>query len=234
MSNPNCLAPSSSLAFRGLTPKIVHSRSRTTLLDLLNIAKEPEPQSKADERLAGFSATLDFDQLPSEVVAHTKHSILDTIGVALAGSGAREGCDEILSYLAAETGSGNASIWASGQRLAPAQAALANAMHARALDYDDIIEFPQIHVSVCVVPAALAVAQSRSSPVNGRRLIAAVAAGCEVQSRLAAALKPSFGEGLPTMLSTQVFGYFSAAATCGNLLRLDTDAMRSAFGLALT
>jgi 2-methylcitrate dehydratase PrpD len=190
-------------------------------------------QSKADERLAGFAAALRFDQLPAEVVAQTKRSILDTIGVALAGSGTREGCAEILGYLTAEKEPGRASIWSSGQRLAPAQAALANAMHARALDYDDIIEFPQVHVSVCVVPAALAVAQSRLTPVDGRTLIAAVAAGCEVQSRLAAALKPFFGTDLPTMLSSQVFGYFSAAAACGNLLRLDHDAMRSAFGLAL-
>ena len=200
---------------------------------LSNPVKDSASQTNADECLAGFSAALHFDQLPSEVIAHTKQSILDTIGVALAGSGTGEGCDEVLGYLTAERESGRSRIWSAGQRVAPAQAALANAMHARALDYDDIIEFPQIHVSVCVVPAALAVAQSRSSPVDGRRLIAAVAAGCEVQSRLAAALRPFFGEGLPTMLSSQVFGYFSAAAACGNLLQLDQDAMRSAFGLAL-
>lgn len=200
---------------------------------LSHSVKESKGQSKADERLAGFAAALRFDQLPADVVAHTKRSILDTIGVAIAGSGTQEGCAEILDYLTAENKSGRASIWSSGQRLAPAQAALANAAYARSLDYDDIIEFPQIHVSVCVVPAALAVAQSRSSPIDGRALIAAVAAGCEVQSRLASALKPFFGTDLPTMLSSQVFGYFSAAAACGNLLRLDHDAMRSAIGLAL-
>jgi 2-methylcitrate dehydratase PrpD len=35
------------------------------------------------------------------------------------------------------------------------------------------------------------------------------------------------------VLSTQLFGYFSAAAACGNLLGLDPDKMASAFGLAL-
>jgi 2-methylcitrate dehydratase PrpD len=187
----------------------------------------------ADKRLAGFSADLRFERLPAQVIAHTKLAILDTIGVALAGSATKEGCDDVLSYMAAENGLGRASVWPSGVRLRPAQAALANAVLARALDYDDILEFPQIHVSVCVVPAALALAQSRSAPVDGRRLIAAVAAGCEVQSRLAASLKPYFGEGLPTMLSSQVFGYFSAAAASGNILGLSCDTMRSAFGLAL-
>jgi 2-methylcitrate dehydratase PrpD len=196
-------------------------------------AKPSNRQAGADECLAAFSADLRFDRLPEAVIAHTKLSILDTIGVALAGSGTKEGCDEVLAYTASEKGSGDASVWPSGLRLGPAQAALANAVLARALDYDDIIEFPQIHVSVCVVPAALALAQSRSAPVDGRRLIAGVAVGCEVQSRLAASLKPYFGEGLPTMLSSQVFGYFSAAAACGNILELRHDAMRSAFGLAL-
>jgi 2-methylcitrate dehydratase PrpD len=208
-------------------------RPGTTLLVASNSVKESNRPSGADERLAGFAADLRFDRLPAEVIAHTKLSILDTIGVALAGSGTKEGCDDVLAYTETEKGSGGASVWPSGVRLGPAQAALANAVLARALDYDDIIEFPQIHVSVCVVPAAIALAQSRSAPIDGRRLIAAVAVGCEVQSRLAASLKPYFGEGLPTMLSSQVFGYFSAAAACGNILGLGHDAMRSAFGLAL-
>jgi 2-methylcitrate dehydratase PrpD len=195
--------------------------------------KDSSRRANADERLARFSADLRFERLPAQVIAHTKLAILDTIGVALAGSATKEGCDEVLSYVTAEKGSGRASIWPSGVRLGAARAALANAVLARALDYDDILEFPQIHVSVCVVPAALAMAQSHSAPVDGRRLIAAVAAGCEVQSRLAASLRPYFGEGLPTMLSSQVFGYFSAAAACGNVLGLNCDTMRSAFGLAL-
>lgn len=196
-------------------------------------ANEAKRSCHADERLAAFCSALSFDQLPSDVIAHTKQSILDTIGVALAGSGTKEGCEEILRYLTTDTGTGRAAVWASGQWLAPAEAALANAIHARALDYDDIIEFPQIHVSVCVVPAVVAVAQSRSSPIDGRRLIAAVAVGCEVQSRLAAAVRPFFGAGLPKLMPTQIFGYFSAAAACGNVLGLDQDAMRSALGLAL-
>jgi 2-methylcitrate dehydratase PrpD len=203
----------------------------TTLLVLSKFIKDSGRSVRADDRLAGFSADLRFDRLPAEVIAHTKLAILDTIGVALAGSATKEGCDEVLAYVAAENGSGRASVWPSGVRLRPGQAALANAVLARALDYDDILEFPQIHVSVCVVPAALALAQSRPAPVDGRRLIAAVAAGCEVQSRLAASLKPYFGEGLPTMLSSQVFGYFSAAAASGNMLGLTATRCEAHSGL---
>jgi 2-methylcitrate dehydratase PrpD len=193
----------------------------------------PEVWSTATAELAGFAAGLRFGLLPAEVATQAKQSILDTIGVALAGAAIGEGCDAIVDYAVAAGNSGESSIWCSGVRVPAAQAALVNAAHGRAFDYDDIILFPQIHVAACVVPAALAVAQAKSSTVKGRDIVAAVAAGCEVQSRLAAAIAPFFGEGLPVMLSSQVFGYFSAAAACGNLLKLDQAQMQSAFGLAL-
>jgi 2-methylcitrate dehydratase PrpD len=192
------------------------------------------PDVQATERLARFAAGLRYDDLPDEVAAHTRLSILDTIGTALAGSGLGEGCDEIASFAIAQCEGGKATLWSSGARLGAAQAALANAVHARALDYDDIIEHPQIHVAVCVVPAVFAVSEIVDAPVSGRAFLAAVAVGCEVQSRLAAAIAAYSGDGgLPCMLSTQVFGYFSAAAACGSLLGLGAEDMASAFGLAL-
>ncbi|MDB5607489.1 MAG: 2-methylcitrate dehydratase PrpD [Bradyrhizobium sp.] len=200
---------------------------------LLQSLRTPEAQPTATEQLAGFASRLRFEHLPAELITQTKLSILDTIGVALAGAGIGEGCKQILDYAMSGGASGGSSIWSSGKRIPAPQAALANAAHARALDYDDIIVFPQIHVAACVVPASLAVAQLISSKLNGKNVIAAVALGCEVQSRLAAAIAPFFGEGLPTMLSSQVFGYFSAAAACGNLLDLTFEEMQSAFGLAL-
>jgi 2-methylcitrate dehydratase PrpD len=189
---------------------------------------------RTTEMLSRFASGLCYDDLPGDVVVQAKQSVLDTVGAALAGSGAGEGCSEIVSFATAQTEFGRAILWASGARLGAAQAALANAAHARALDYDDIIEHPQVHVAVCVVPAVFAVSQIAGAPVTGKAFLAAVAVGCEVQSRLAAAIASHCGDGgLPRMLSTQVFGYFSAAAACGNLLGLDPDQMSSAFGLAL-
>ena len=191
------------------------------------------PHVRSTERLSRFAAGLCYEGLPADVAAHTRLSILDTIGTAFAGSGLSEGCNEIVSFATAQSDGGKATLWSSGARLGAAQAALANAVHARALDYDDIIEHPQIHVAVCVVPAVFAVSEIVDTPISGRAFLAAVAVGCEVQSRLAAAIAAHAGSGLPRMLSTQVFGYFSAAAACGNLLGLDADDMTSAFGLAL-
>jgi 2-methylcitrate dehydratase PrpD len=185
-------------------------------------------------RLAAFAATLAFDQLPAEIVLHTKLALLDTFGGALAASGLSDACDGVLAYAVTQTGQPGARIWPSGQRVAAGAAALANGMLARALDCDDIIENPQIHVSACVVPAALAIAEDRAVALSGRDLLAAVAIGSEIQCRLAAAMGARQDPALfPVMLATQVFGYFSGAAAAGRLLGLTVAQMHSAFGLAM-
>lgn len=172
--------------------------------------------------------------MPGPVANHAKLTLLDTLGIALAGSGRGEGCAEMIAYATTQAESGPARLWASGQRLPAALAALCNACHARALDYDDIIESPQIHVAVCVVPAALSVAEATPGGVDGKSLIAALVAGAEIQSRLAAAIAGTLDPStFPVMLSSQVFGYFSAAAAAGCVLKLDRDAMLSALGLAM-
>jgi 2-methylcitrate dehydratase PrpD len=110
---------------------------------------------------------------------------------------------------------------------------LVNATHARGLDYDDIIPFPQIHVSVHVVPALAALVEDRKATTTGRDFLTAMVVGCELQARLTRAIAPFFGSDLPSLLSSQIFGYFSAALACARLMRLDPPASRSALGLAL-
>ncbi|CAN7636388.1 MmgE/PrpD family protein [Caballeronia sp. LjRoot31] len=193
----------------------------------------PDRRDGASALFAAFASGLEFTQLPPEVVQQAKQSILDVLGLALAGERMNAGCAPVTAYCAAASGPGASTVWSTGQRLAPGYAALANAAHARALDYDDIIEYPQIHVAACVVPAAVAMAQAHRLPGAGRVLLSAVAVGCELQARLAAALAPHFGEGLPIMLASQIFGYFSAAAACGNIIRLSEESMLDALGLAL-
>lgn len=190
------------------------------------------PSVTAD--IARFAADTDYPSLPSEVAAFGKVSILDTLGVAFAGAAIGEGCDALLSYASAISQGGPARVWASGKRMPPGLAAFCNAAHARCLDYDDIIENPQIHVAVCVVPTAFAMAEALGGPISGKHLLTAVAIGSEIQSRLAAAIaRTQDASSFPVMLSTQVFGYFAAAATAGHLLDLDARHMQSAFGLAM-
>ena len=183
--------------------------------------------------LADFAARLRFADIPPAVIAHAKEAVLDTLGVAFAGAGLGEGIEEIVRFAATQGGAPEATIWSTGQRVAAGAAALANATIARALDYDDILESPQVHVSVCVVPAAFAIAERQPAPVDGKTFLTALVVGSELQCRLAAAIRGQGADAFPVLQPTQIFGYFSAAAACGHLLALTPEAMQSAFGLAL-
>jgi len=202
----------------------------------LALTNEQRRQAGASvtSRLAQFAAGLDFSSIPADVTAHTKLTILDTLGVALAGAAIGEGCEGVMAYAASQSDGGPARLWASGRQMSAGLAAFCNASHARCLDYDDIVENPQIHVAVCIVPAAFAIAEALPQPVTGKQFLAAVAAGAEIQSRLGAAIaRTQSASSFPVMLSTQVFGYFSAAVTAGYLLGLDARRMESAIGLAM-
>jgi 2-methylcitrate dehydratase PrpD len=191
------------------------------------------PDKGAGDRLCHFAATLDFAELPQDVREQNKLAILDIFGDAIAGSHFAEGAKQIRGYALSAGSGGRSTLWAAGERCAPGLAALVNATHARGLDYDDIIPFPQIHVSVHVVPALAALAEDRQDVTTGRDFLMAVVVGCELQARLTRAIAPFFGSDLPSLLSSQIFGYFSAALACARLMRLDPPASRSALGLAL-
>jgi 2-methylcitrate dehydratase PrpD len=93
----------------------------------------------------------------------------------------------------------------------------------------DVHRATMTHVTPEVVPPALAVAERDDLP--GRDLLVAVAAGCEVTTRVGLGLDyPAFrargwhGPG--------VIGPFGAAAAVGSLLKFDAEMMARAFGLA--
>ncbi|MBV8535729.1 MAG: MmgE/PrpD family protein [Alphaproteobacteria bacterium] len=194
------------------------------------VTKQPD----SVETISRFASALRFQDIPFDIVAVAKHTVLDTLGVALASSGIGEGCAEVIEFVTAQGGAPEATIWSTGQRVPAASAAMANGTLARALDYDDILESPQTHVAVCVVPAAFAAAERRARPVSGQELIAALVVGCEIQHRLALAIaKGQDPHEFPALIPTQVFGYFSAAAAAGRLFGLTPAKMQSALGLAL-
>jgi 2-methylcitrate dehydratase PrpD len=188
----------------------------------------------AADIIALFASRLCFDDLPSEIVNQTKQSIVDTVGIALAGASLGEGSREMIAYAASQGGAPVASVWSANSLTTPTMAALVNGALARVLDFDDIIDFPQVHIAACIVPAALAIAESRPHPVDGSRLIAAIAAGAELQARLAGAIAPYLDvHEFPKLQPTQIFGYFAAALGAGLLLELTPDRLTDALGLAL-
>ena len=116
-----------------------------------------------------------------------------------------------------------------GEPLSLAGATLLNAYLVTAVTMCDVHRATLTHVTPEVVPPALAIAERDG--LSGRELLTALAAGCEVTTRIGLGLDyPKFrargwhGPG--------IIGPFGAAAAVGSLLDFDADTMARAFGLA--
>ena len=181
------------------------------------------------QALARRIATLRYEDLPADIVAIAKHCILDW--VALAVQGAREPLATILAeQVAAEGGSDCATLIGRSRGASPRQAALVNGAASHALDYDDVNIRMMGHPTAAILPAALALAESRGA--NGRDLIAAFVAGYETECEIGEIVSPShYARGFH---ATATVGTFGAAAACAHLLGLDNRAVATALGIAGT
>src|SRR3546814_16654379 len=74
------------------------------------------------DRLAEHVVGMDYESLPADAVAATKRFILDTLGVAWAGSGAPGG-EAVRALIAEEDGREESSVWAFGGRTTATSAA---------------------------------------------------------------------------------------------------------------
>ena len=118
------------------------------------------------EQLADWARTIDFDDLPADVVENTKYRILDVIGLALAGLGTPYG-ESLKQASAAMNPPGPSRIFGVGQRVGVAPAAFANGALSQAIEFDDTHNESIVHMSSPSVAAALALAET--APVSGKR-----------------------------------------------------------------
>ncbi|MBK5116324.1 MAG: MmgE/PrpD family protein [Thermoleophilia bacterium] len=179
------------------------------------------------ERFAAFSTQLEVEQIPTEVCEAAKLHILDTLGTGLAAHGL--GIADYARAAVTEPGvQGPATAIGVDGGLPAADAALANGTICHALDYDDTHTGAISHVSVAVVPAALAVAQEQG--VTGAELLAAIVAGNEIVIRLGVLAGAGFhARGFHP---TAVCGIFGATAAAARLRGLDAGATTNALGIA--
>ncbi len=195
------------------------------------IASATPVDASAD--LASFAAGIGYDDLSPTARRAVQCSIMDTLGVAAAGAARGAGHDRLLKLVAAGGGTPESTVIGQAIKVPAWMAALANGATARAMNFDDGHDEGSTHPSAVTVPAALAVAERRGG-VDGRTLIAGVAAGNEIICRLGRALarRP---EGIPLdrWFLTSVLGIFGATAACARILGLDGKATRDAFGIAL-
>ncbi len=176
--------------------------------------------------LADWVARLRYEDLPHAVVSQAKRLMLDTLAVGWAGSNAG-GVTAVRQLALAQGGAAESALWAHGDRIPAAQAALVNGMMGAALDFDSVHDEATVHADVVVLPAVLALAERER--LSGREFLAAYVAGDEMLVRLGLAIRTH-----PGWFYTSVLGVFAAAAASARALKLDAAGVRAAMGIALS
>lgn len=181
------------------------------------------------QRLARWASDLQGSGIPAAVRAQAKTSLIDTIGVAIAGSQTRVGRIAMAVGLQAGT-HGWSTLFGSAAHVSEQTAAFVNGTAAHALDFDDNCYAGVVHGSAVIAPAALAVGQKINAP--GKDLITAFVAGSECEYAIGAASRNILYE--QGWWTTGVLGLIGACVAASHLLKLDPEKTASALGLAIT
>ena len=181
----------------------------------------------AAETLAGFVHTLEFDDIPTDVVESAKLHLIDTLGCGIAAHALEQGtyARRVMGH---QGGVEEATAMGSPVRLPASNAAFVNATLCHALDFDDTHGDAGCHVGVVVAPSVLAAAQA--SDAAGRETIVAYVLGSETILRIGMAAPRAFHR--RGFHPTSVCGVFGAAAASAKLSELALPATTSALGLA--
>ena len=181
------------------------------------------------QRLATFAATLRLDTIPPTVLDRAEDLLLDWIGSALAGKGARP--VETIARFAESMGpaDGPSEVLIHRRGTSPLAAAFVNAASSHFAEQDDLHNGSVFHPATVVFPPVLAVAQALGH--SGADLLVAAVAGYEVGIRVGEFLGRSHYKVFHT---TGTAGTLAAAAAVGRLLGLSPEQMAHAFGSAGT
>lgn len=190
-----------------------------------------ETSNNLTRNIANFAADLQFSDLPPDVVSVLKNIALDTIGTTLAGTTLGNACFEVGELVKKSAGSEESTLIGLGQKIPALTAAFANGSAAHALNYDPLGSEGG-HLGVSSLPSVFAAAEQKQG-VNGKEMIASMAASAEITSRLAASITRSGKNANENFLEGQLLGYFGAAIGAGRIFGLNVEKMQSAIGIAL-
>jgi 2-methylcitrate dehydratase PrpD len=179
---------------------------------------------------AEYVIGLEYEDVPEEVRDYAKKLTLDAIGISIGARSRAESSDSFVEGVDSLADGGEATVFATGERLEPEYAALLNGALIHSLDYDDTHRAASHHPGAPVIPAAIATAETVDRDVDGEELLAAIVAGYEVSCRLGQAINPEshYDRGFH---GTATCGTFAATAAAGKIAGLDADELENAFGL---
>jgi 2-methylcitrate dehydratase PrpD len=182
----------------------------------------------ATQRLARFAVELNYREIPAEVIDRVKACILDTLAVSVYGS--TKPWSRTVSKLVRETGArGRSTVFGGSWKAQATQATLANGVMAHAFELDNVRQPGSgVHPGATAFLPAFAMAEEKKT--NGKALLTAFVAACEVVSRVGVAAGNSLerrGFHAPGLTGT-----FAGAVAAGRLLGLNQRQMVNALGIA--
>jgi len=178
------------------------------------------------ETIGRFAGELKLADVPPAVVEKAKLVFLDTIGIALASSTMDFGLMAI--NVARKLGGPKASLLiGTSDRVAAANAVIANGTLAHGLDYDDTLEEAIVHTGCCAGITALAAGEEVGA--TGAAVLEAAIVGTEVLCKVGLVAPGKFhARGFHP---TAICSTFGAAAAAGKLYGLNVNQWVDAFGL---
>lgn len=177
------------------------------------------------ERLVDYTLNLSFESMTPDVIRGCKDRLLDSLG-CLAGAAKHPVSEKMCRLASRYSMDTNATIIATGKKVAPEIAAFANSTMIRVLDLSDSYRVksgghPSDHMG-----APFAAAEIAGS--TGKDLMAAIALGYEIYGSFTEAVDFN-GQGWDQPLYCIV----ASALSAGKLLGLDREALGHAVALAL-
>ncbi|RTZ41550.1 MmgE/PrpD family protein [Candidimonas sp. SYP-B2681] len=193
------------------------------------------PTITASIRIADFMETYSWEALPTRIQDESQRALLNYLACTIRGA-ITPSADAAVRGIKSLDTAADTPIAGRTEHCGLSNAALLGALNASAHTFDDTHLATITHPTAPVASACLATAHRLSRtkrPVTGTRLLAAIAAGIELQCRISNAIR-SDGTADMGWYITGLSGGIGTAIAVGHLLGLDHESMVSAVGLAAT
>lgn len=182
------------------------------------------PAKSATDALIEFVTTCRAEDISEAAKSACRTYLLDSLGVAVAGSAAPWARQ--LLEMQTQWGTGDdARSWVFGNRLPAPAAAFTNAYQIHNSEFDCIHEAAVVHPMAVTLPALMAVAE-REGGVSGEKFLAALTIGVEVACTIGIA-----ATGGMRFFRPATAGAFGAVAAIGWLRGFDAETLRNALGV---
>jgi len=179
-------------------------------------------------KISEFITNLKFDDIEKQTIEFSKKAILDSVGVAIAGS-SMDASSLLTKFMARfENSDESSTIGKQSFKTNCLNAALVNGFRSHVLDFDDIYPEMSGHPSAPLVSAIISLGEKEN--ISGAKFLESYIAGFEMQSRLAKAIFPEHDK--KGWHSTSTTGVMGAAVASAKILNLNISQINTTLGIA--